>query len=104
MLDFDSSVSIDQEVFQYMTDNKMYTMMSSSNDDNIEFAIQKIGRLIIPKNKKEVLDKMLVNDRQKDAIFTLKVQESVTGLKQSAVNSSQVVKSERNTMRSHKVE
>ena len=103
MVDFDPTTSIDQDVFEYMTENNMYAMMTSSNDENIEFAIQRIGRLITPKSPKEALEKMLVNNRQKDAIFTVSVEESVTVLRQNEATSGQVVKCQRNTTRSHKV-
>ena len=103
MVDFDPTTSIDQDVFEYMTENNMYAMMTSSNDENIEFAIQRIGRLITPKSPKEALEKMLVNNRQKDAIFTVTVEESVTVLRQNEATSGQVVRCQRNTTRSHKV-
>ena len=103
MVDFDPTTSIDQDVFEYMTENNMYAMMTSSNDENIEFAIQRIGRLITPKSPKEALEKILVNNRQKDTIFTVVVQEHVTGLKKNATTSSQFVECERKTTRSHRV-
>ena len=103
MVDFDPTTSIDQDVFDYMTDNEMYPMMSISNVANIDFAIQRTGRSLISKSPKEALEKMLVNNRQKDAIFTVSVEESVTVLRQNETTSGQVVKCQRNTTRSHKV-
>ena len=103
MLDFDCTTSLDQDVFQYMTDNKMYEMMSSSNVANIDFAIQTTGRSLIPRSPQETLEKLIANGHQKDAIFTVSVEESVTLLKQNTANSSHVVKCQRNTTRSRKV-
>ena len=103
MLDFHYIASLDQDVFQYMTDNKMYEMLSSSNATNIDFAIQTTGRSLIPKSPQETLDKLLANGRQKDAIFTVNVEECVTGLRQDPAIPGQVVKCERDTTRTQKV-
>ena len=64
MLDFDCATSLNQDVLQYMTDNKMYAMMSSSNDENIEFAIQRVGRLMTLANQKEATLKAKASKRR----------------------------------------
>ena len=88
MVDFGESgeceTSLDQDVFQYMTDNKMYSKMTRSNDENIAFAILRTGQSLVSKASQE---NMNVNElptpvNQKDATFTIHVNETVVGLVQ----------------------
>ena len=73
MLDFDSATSLDQDVFEYMTQNKMYDMVSSSKGVSIEFALQQVGRSLMKVRPREAASRMIANGRQKDVIFTVNV-------------------------------
>ena len=46
MLDFDSTTSLDQDVLEYMTENKMYRIYDSK-EESIDFALQRIGRSLM---------------------------------------------------------
>ena len=73
MLDFDSATSLDQDVFEYMTQNQMYDMVSSSKGISIDFALLQIGRSLIKVSPTEAASRIIANGRQKDAIFTVNV-------------------------------
>ena len=77
MLDFDPATSLDQEVFEYMTENKMYEMVSSSKEKSIDFALTFLGRSLIniePKESDEGVG-------QKDAVYTVILREKQMYLK-----------------------
>ena len=105
MLDFDSATSLDQDVFEYMTKNKMYEMVSSSEDTSIDFALQRIGRSLMKVSPKEAVEKLCADGRQKHVMFTVIVEECVWGIRRLHDRSSSgyVYPANRKTTRSHKV-
>ena len=105
MLDFDSATSLDKEVFEHMTENKMYDIVSSSKGISIDFALQQIGRSLMKVSPTEAASKKNANGRQKDAIFTVNVEETVVGIKLVSVKyaSGPVFPVVRKTTRSYKV-
>ena len=76
MLDFDPVSSLNQDVFEYMTENDMYEKVSSSKETSIDFALTCLGRSLINAEPKESDE----SEGKKDAIYTLILSEKQTYL------------------------